>query len=108
MIDSTARFSSRVDAYVKHRPRYPREILVALAEGCGFTTASIVADVGAGTGMSTELFLEHGNEVFAVEPNRAMREAGIQLLAASPCFHSVDGRAEATTLGDASVDFVVA
>ncbi|MGU9956551.1 MAG: hypothetical protein ACNYPI_02575 [Arenicellales bacterium WSBS_2016_MAG_OTU3] len=35
-----------------------------------------VADVGSGTGLLTNLFVENGNNTFAVEPNQPMREAG--------------------------------
>ena len=54
------------------------------------------------------MFLKNGNRVYGVEPNREMREAGERLLSAYPGFVSVDGRAEETTLADASVDFVTA
>ena len=37
-----------------------------------------------------------------------MRQAGERLLAGFPKFTSIDGKAEATTLADASVDFVTA
>ena len=106
--DPTRRFSTRVEDYVKYRPGYPREVLGLLEEECGLTAASVVADVGSGTGLLALPFLRNGNRVYGVEPNREMREAGEQLLASYPNFVSVDGRAEATTLGDASVDFVAA
>lgn len=108
MTDPTRRFSNRVQDYVKFRPRYPAEVLAALREICGLSAASVVADIGSGTGILTELFLRHGNEVYGVEPNREMREAGERLLAGFARFHSVDARAEATGLGDASVDLVAA
>jgi SAM-dependent methyltransferase len=107
-MDGTRRFSDRVEAYVKYRPSYPRAILEVLADRWGFSAASIVADVGSGTGKLTELFLEHGNPVFAVEPNREMRAAAERMLSGNPGFRSVDGRAEATTLPGASVDLVAA
>ena len=106
--DPTSRFSSRVANYVKYRPGYPREVLGLLEEECGLTKGSAVADVGSGTGILSELFLKNGNRVYGVEPNRGMREAGERLLAGYPNFESVDGRAEATTLADGSVDFVTA
>ncbi len=106
--DSTARFSSRVSDYVKYRPGYPPAVIRLLEDECGLAPASVVADVGSGTGLLSELFLRHGNRVYGVEPNREMREAGEQLLAAYANFVSVEGRAEETTLEDASVDFVVA
>ena len=106
--DSTQRFSSRVSDYVKYRPGYPSAVVTLLEDECGLGPESVVADVGSGTGLLSELFLRHGNRVYGVEPNREMREAGEQLLAAYPNFVSVEGRAEETTLEEASVDFVAA
>jgi ubiquinone/menaquinone biosynthesis C-methylase UbiE len=54
------------------------------------------------------LILEYGNEVWGVEPNLEMREAGEEFLASYAQFHSVDGTAEHTTLADQSVDLVIA
>ncbi|MBN1490803.1 MAG: class I SAM-dependent methyltransferase [Phycisphaerae bacterium] len=74
----------------------------------GLTRESVIADAGSGTGFLAELFLDAGNVVFGVEPNREMREAAEALLAGRPNFHSVDGCAEATTLPARGVDFVTA
>lgn len=107
MVDSTQRFSSRVENYIKYRPHYPAAVIEVLRDDCQLTPSSRIADIGSGTGNLAELFLRNGNPVFAVEPNREMREAGERLMAKQPNFHSVAGRAEATTLADRSVDFVV-
>ena len=106
--DSKERFSNRVEDYVRYRPGYPREILDVLREGCGLTAESVVVDVGSGTGLLAQLFLENGNIVYGVEPNAAMRDAGEQFLEKYRHFCSVAGSAEATTLPDACADFVVA
>ena len=53
------------------------------------------------------MLLENGNPVFGVEPNADMRQAGERLLADFRV-HQRAGTAEATTLPDASVDFVTA
>ena len=106
--DSKERFSNRVSDYVRYRPGYPPGILELLRAECGLTPESVIADVGSGTGILTKLFLENGNSVFGIEPNTAMREAGEEFLAAHPKFRSVAAPAEATTLADASVDFVIA
>ncbi|HEX8151108.1 MAG TPA: class I SAM-dependent methyltransferase [Pyrinomonadaceae bacterium] len=106
--DPTGRFSSRVNDYVRYRPGYPPAVLRLLEEECGLDSTSVVADVGSGTGILSELFLKNGNRVYGVEPNREMREAGERLLASYANFVSVDGRAEETTLEDACVDFVTA
>lgn len=106
--DPTGRFSDRVADYVRYRPGYPDDIIRILRDETGFPTAGTLADVGSGTGISTELFLRHGYATTAVEPNRAMREAAEARLGEHAGFRSVDGTAEATTLGNQSVDAVVA
>lgn len=108
MVDSKQRFSTRVADYIKHRPDYPRALLVFLRDGLGLKSSSVVADIGAGTGILTRLFLENGNHVFAVEPNDEMRRAAGQVLAKYDGFHSVKGSAEATMLESESVDAIVA
>ena len=104
----TLRFSSRVENYVKYRPGYPSGVIETLAKECELTKKSVIADVGSGTGILSELFLKNGNRVFGVEPNREMREAGERLLKKYPNFSSVEGSAEATTLPESSVDFITA
>lgn len=103
----TARFSARVPYYHTYRPRYPHSVIETLA-GYSLAAESIVADIGAGTGISAELFLDHGCTVYAVEPNAEMRAASEHFYGDQPRFHAIDGTAEATTLADSSVDWVVA
>jgi len=102
------RFSSRVENYIKYRPGYPLETLDILKQDCGLTKGSVIADVGSGTGILSEIFLRNGNKVFGIEPNAPMRVAGEQLLKSFENFVSIDGSAEATTLEPQSVDFVTA
>jgi SAM-dependent methyltransferase len=106
--DATARFSSRVEKYLRYRPSYPKEVLDLLLKQCGLTPQSVVADVASGTGIFTRLVLENGNRVFGVEPNLEMRRAGEECLASYANFISVAGTAEATTLSDHSMDIVTA
>ncbi|MEN5069472.1 class I SAM-dependent methyltransferase [Stenotrophomonas sp. TWI1183] len=107
--DSTERFSSRVADYVRYRPDYPPALLDWLHQDIGVPTETLVADIGAGTGISTRLFLAAGHPVIAVEPNAAMREAAEQLLAPDYLRLKVaDGTAEATGLADNSVGLVAA
>ena len=104
----TERFSDRVADYVRCRPRYPDGLISLIREHTGLTPDWIVADVGSGTGISSEPFLRNGNIVFAVEPNDAMRAAAEKLLAEWSGFRSVDGSAENTTLPSRSIDLIVA
>jgi SAM-dependent methyltransferase len=67
-----------------------------------------VADIGSGTGILTEVLLQAGHRVHAVEPNGPMRAAAEASLAVHPGFISVAATAEATTLEDQSVDLITA
>jgi SAM-dependent methyltransferase len=106
-IDSTKRFTDRVDDYVKYRPDYPQEVLDLLKSRFGLAPSHVVVDVGSGTGISSELFLKNGNIVFGVEPNEAMREAAETQLIQYSNFLSIAGTAESTTLPSACADFIV-
>lgn len=108
MPNPTARFGNRVADYVATRPGYPPAVLDILRREAGLTQSSMVADIGSGTGLSSEMLLKNGNTIYGVEPNAEMRAAGEQLLATYPKFHSVAGTAEATTLPDGSIDLIVA
>lgn len=102
------RFSRRVDNYIKYRPRYVRAVLDVLRADCALTPAHIIADIGSGTGLLSELFLQNGNAVFGVEPDSEMRAGGDYYLRAYPNFTSIAATAEATTLASNSVHFVTA
>ena len=106
--NSTERFSSRVENYVRYRPGYPAAVVALLEKECGLSSDSTVADIASGTGIFTRLLLEHGNRVFGVEPNPDMRRAGEEFLAAYAKFVSVAGTAEATTLPEHSIDLLTA
>lgn len=103
---STERFSDRVADYVRYRPDYPAALLEWLHSAQGVRPDWRVADVGAGTGISSKMFLDAGHSVIAVEPNAAMRSAAVEWLGDHPKFKAIDGRSDATTLADGSVDLV--
>ncbi len=106
--NSTIRFSSRVDNYIKYRPHYPVELITFFIDKIHLNKTWVIADIGSGTGISSEQFLKYGNKVFCVEPNKEMREAAEKMLfGLFPGFISVDGTAENTTLPEKSVDFII-
>lgn len=108
MMDSTRRFSDRVENYIRYRPGYPREVVSVLEREAGLKCGATIADIGSGTGKSCEPFLDAGYSVIGVEPNDEMRAAAERLFATRANFRSVCGQAEATTMPDASVDMVLA
>lgn len=106
--DPKERFSNRAAYYAKYRPRYPPAMLSFMEKELGLSQGSVIADIGSGTGILSELFLTHGNIVFAIESNKEMRRTAEEHLSSYSCFGSVNGTAEETTLNSASVDFVTA
>jgi SAM-dependent methyltransferase len=101
------RFTGRAEAYSSYRPTYPSSLIALLQKEIGLGTSNVVADVGSGTGILSELFLSNGNVVFGVEPNHDMRVTAENKLARfENRFISVDGSAESTGLSDHTVDLV--
>ena len=87
-MNPTGRFTDRASDYAAARPSYPAEALDAIFAEMGDAAALTVADLGAGTGISSRLLADCGARVLAVEPNAAMREAaqahaGVTWLAAT-------------------------
>jgi ubiquinone/menaquinone biosynthesis C-methylase UbiE len=106
MSENTERFTGRVEDYERYRTRYPDALIAILEKRCGLERERLVADIGAGTGMLAELFLEYGNAVVAIEPNDDMRAACERLATAWPGLTVKKATAEATELEDASVDLI--
>ena len=103
-MQSTERFGDRAQAYAAFRPSYPDEAIDAVLEGLGDPSVLEVADIGAGTGISSRLFAERVAHVIAVEPNGEMRRAS----ADHPRVDWEKGTADRTGLPDGCVDLAVA
>ena len=109
MSGNTERFTGREAVYAAYRERYdPEIVLPLLREWCGLSPEWTIADIGAGTGMLSDVFLANGNPVIAVEPNDGMRATCAELHRGDPLLTAVNGTAEATGLAAESIDMVVA
>jgi ubiquinone/menaquinone biosynthesis C-methylase UbiE len=108
-MDRIDRFTGRAALYGRYRLRYPGEmILDGLKTWCGLQPEWPVADIGAGTGMLSEVFLSNGNPAQAIEPNSEMRSACSQLGADWPRLQVRKGTAEDTGFVANSVAVVAA
>jgi len=107
-MENTERFTGKADIYEKYRPTYPAALYDWLYTDKGMSASSAIADIGAGTGLFTQPFLERGSMVFAVEPNADMRAKAEAAFANYPKYSAVDAPAEDTGLPDASVNLVTA
>jgi len=108
MSDNTGLFTSRADIYSKYRPSYPTEAINYLVGSFNLSKDSLVADIGSGTGIFTKLLLEKAKTVFAVEPNKEMRNEAEKQLKKDRNFVSVEGTAEKIPLEAKSVDLITA
>src|ERR1700730_13085769 len=104
MRDPTERFSERAEGYAKYRPGYPEDMVRFLQ--ALVPPPATVADIGSGTGILTRQLLNSQYDLYAVEPNQAMRREAERNLSDCSSFHSVPGTAESTTLPDRSVDLI--
>ena len=102
--NATQRFSGRASVYGTHRPSYPTLVFDALFDGLGDPRGLVVADVGAGTGISTRMLAARVSQVFAVEPNADMRAQALPQQNVT----WFDGTGESTGLDEKSVDVAAA
>lgn len=99
-------FTSLAANYALYRPGYSSFVLDAFLALQGKTPGELhVADVGAGTGIWSRALAERGVRVTAVEPNEAMREAGIRQTGSLPIVWR-QGSAEDTGLPASQFDAV--
>jgi SAM-dependent methyltransferase len=91
--------------YEKFRLPYASEMADDILKHTG--TTPVIADIGAGTGQLARLFANHCTDVYAVEPDPAMRQVAAEVLKAYPNIHVMDGSAERTILPENSIDLIV-
>lgn len=103
-MNSTQYFTGKSKIYDQSRPGYAQKLFDFLISKV--PSDKEVADVGSGTGIFTKQLLETGYSVYAVEPNKDMRQFAEEKLEGMPNFTSVNGSASNTHLKDHSVDLV--
>lgn len=97
-------FNNKAKDYSNGRPSYPLEILEKLSE-LGINRNSCIADIGAGTGLLTNVLCKLGGKIFTVEPN-------LEMLGECKDYCNYDNiefrcaTAEETTLKDNSIDCI--
>jgi SAM-dependent methyltransferase len=94
-------FGAVADRYARARPGYPVQAVEWLLEAA---PGRDVLDLAAGTGKLTQVLVEAGAAVVAVEPDEGMRAA---LATAVPGVEALAGTAESIPLPDGSADAVL-
>ena len=99
-------FNGKAQFY-NSRPKYPQECIDYLINAFGLCSNSVIADIGAGTGILTKPFLEFGCLVYAVEPNEDMFLELNKQLSRFPKVEFLKTSAEKTDIQPLSCDAVV-
>jgi SAM-dependent methyltransferase len=109
MKDPTKRFTGLAEVYASARPTYPLDAIEYIIKTAQLSPGDSIADIGAGTGISSRLFAKSGFNVIAVEPNLDMRaQASAEGTEYGACkITYVDGTGEASGLADDSQDLVL-
>lgn len=107
-IDIVPKYSNKAHSYHQHRWSFDQQAIRALLAEIDLLPGAIVADIGCGTGMSSQPFLQEGYQVYGIEPNPEMRRIAKKTLSGERNFHCLSGRAEVTGLPDSFADLLVA
>ena len=100
------RFTSKADLYDKFRPKYSGEFIDYIYKYLGISDNTVVADIGAGTGILSEEFLKRGSSVICVEPNKKMLEQAKCKLQQFKKVSFINATAENTSIINTSVNIV--
>lgn len=101
------KFSGKNEVYSKSRPAYPQILIDFLFEN-SIKEDSVIADVGAGTGIFTKQLSKFNNQIFAIEPNDDMFSSLENNLKEYKNIKTLKGSAEEIPLSNKSVDFICA
>ncbi len=96
-------FSGKANVYAHHRPLYSQQALDLIRREINITDDTLIADIGAGTGIFTKQLSSLGCRVAAVEPNEDMRS---HIKNTAPEAEIVSAPAEKTGLPDHSVSLI--
>jgi ubiquinone/menaquinone biosynthesis C-methylase UbiE len=99
-------FSSKAEKYSRYRWDYSPQAIQTIFDRANLTSESIVADLGAGTGILTRHFIDKVGRLYAIEPNPEMRHVAKEAFRSYPSCIVKEGCAEETTLADGEVDVI--
>lgn len=105
MSDNTQKFTGKSALYHMGRPDYPNA-LFDIFKQYGLKKTSVVADIGAGTGIFSRQLIENGYDTISIEPNPDMYDQLKQNMAPTGRACLLNMSAEETGLLPHSVHFI--
>ncbi|MCL2540449.1 MAG: class I SAM-dependent methyltransferase [Firmicutes bacterium] len=106
--ENIEKFTDKAVGFAKYRPPYATAFFKYLLTKVNDAGNTVVADIGAGTGLFSKGLLDHGFKVVCIEPNAAMRLEASVYLSEQKGFKIIDGAAEFTNLPADRFDIVTA
>jgi ubiquinone/menaquinone biosynthesis C-methylase UbiE len=100
-------YSSKAENYARYRWDYAVEAISTIMQMAGVSNDTVVADIGAGTGILTKHFVGRAKTVYAIEPETEMRDLASMLFEGDASCVILDTCAENTSLPDQSVDLIL-
>jgi len=104
-LEPTIIFSSKAEFYSRYRWDYDSGAIEAIVKIASVGIDTVIADIGAGTGILTHHFIDKVKNLYAIEPNEEMYQEAKKHLSSSCSI--IKASAEATTLRDKSIDLIL-
>ena len=98
-------YTDLAEAYLK-RPNYSTEAVSEIIRIAGINNNSCICDIGAGAAHLTIELAKYGMEIYAIEPNDAMRKNGILRTRELENVYWYEGVGEDTKMEDGKFDLV--
>ena len=105
-MDTKTVYSTKAEKYAKFRWGYALSAIQAIIDITNMSVNSVVADIGAGTGILTRHFVGKAKTIYAIEPNFELRQILTRDLGVFSSISVMDGCAETTKLPTNSVDVI--
>lgn len=106
MEQNLGNFIGKAKLYSKYRPNYSDNYFKYLHNNLKINNKSVVADVGAGTGIHTKGLLSITKRIYAIEPDTNMLSECILLLKDYTSVRGINCTAENINLPANSVDYI--
>jgi ubiquinone/menaquinone biosynthesis C-methylase UbiE len=101
-------FSSKAEIYAKYRWSYAPDAIQEIVDVTRADQRTIIADIGAGTGILTKEFIGKVKQIYAIEPNPEMRAILQKEMEKYPSCTILGTQAEETKLESNSIDVITA
>ncbi|HAE58271.1 MAG TPA: hypothetical protein DCG54_01870 [Anaerolineae bacterium] len=99
-------YDTKAEKYAKYRWDYAAQAIAALFDTADVSLQTVVADLGAGTGILTRHFVGKTKLVYALEPEDEMRGVLERVFSGNRFCQIINGSAEHSGLAAHSVDLI--